>query len=474
MKNFSIMKKTYLFCLASLAFGLTACENYFDEKYMDNGDPQYTHNPTVIYTLTDADYKTVATNKANIALAESMDVEGDSTYQKALAQLSKTHYFDSLITPSQFLPAFLHNKYLQFDEGAVAKITYNYFDGTPEWLDLFNQTIRYELKAKDYKTVWGVDDKRYLTPANEAQVTNFLPMIEDNYLLGAKYSFAEYEGAPVRTKEVLYIYKDGVTWEIYSNDPVAYILQEETHGQVLNFLHNTYPYAIEGDSAIILQYNSKTKLYAATEYKHDGVEFVTIDGISEEHMSFGLSSEGWKELPIYYRQALAGDADQGEIVTQDFDMEEGITYIWTFDTKYGMKATSFVSGANHAGEGWCILPGITLKKAVKPALSFDQAVNYVGNLGDTVYTQLSVWVSTDYDPENPDVREATWTQLPWNKNEDGTYVFPEGVNWVYVNSGYMDLSQWNNETIYIGFRYLCAPNQKSTTWEIKNILVNEP
>ena len=467
------MKAKYIL-VAALAFGLTACENYFDEKYMDNGDPQYTHNPTVIYTLTDADYKTVATNKANIALAASMDVEGDSTYQKALAQLSKTHYFDSLITPSKFLPAFLHNKYLQFDEGAVAKITYNYFDGTPEWLDLFNQTIRYELKAKDYKTVWGVDDKRYLTPANEAQVTNFLPMIEDNYFLGAKYSFAEYEGAPVHTKEVLYIYKDGVTWQIYSNDPVAYILQEETHGQVLNFLHNTYPYAIEGDSAIILQYNSKTKLYAATEYKHDGVEFVTIDGISEEHMSFGLSSEGWKELPIYYRQALAGDADQGEIVTQDFDMEEGITYIWAFDTKYGMKATSFYSGANHAGEGWCILPGITLKKAVKPALSFDQAVNYVGNLGDTVYTQLSVWVSTDYDPENPDVRNATWTQLPWNKNEDGTYVFPEGVNWVYVNSGYMDLSQWNNETIYIGFRYLCAPNQKSTTWEIKNILVNEP
>ena len=88
MKNFSIMKKTYLFCLAFLALGLTACENYFDEKYMDNGDPQYTHTPTVIYTLTDADYKTVATNKANIALAESMDVEGDSTYQKALAQLS--------------------------------------------------------------------------------------------------------------------------------------------------------------------------------------------------------------------------------------------------------------------------------------------------------------------------------------------------------------------------------------------------
>lgn len=471
------MKAKYILSLVALAFGLTACENYFDEKYLDNGDPQYTHTPTVLYTLSNADYKTIANNKTNIELAASMDtIPGDSTHQKALAQLSKTLYFDSIITPSKFLPAFLHNKYLQFDEGAVAKVTYNMFDGLPEYLDIFNQTIRYELKSSNYKTVWNGDtDKKYLTAANEAQVTQFLPQVEDDYFVGVKYAYAENIGDPIVDKEVLYIYKDGYLWQIYSSSTKpTFILPSYTNGDVLKYLANEYPYATTKDSVIVLQYNSKTKLYAATEYYFDGVAFVENNGISEEHMSFGLSAEGWKELPIYYRQALAGDADQGEIVTQDFDLEEGITYIWTFDTRYGMKATSFYSSANHAGEGWCVLPAISLKKAVKPALSFDHAVNYIGNLGDTVFTQLSVWVSTDYNPEAPDVRNATWTQLPWNKNEDGTYVFPEGTNWVYVNSGFMDLSEWKNQTIYIGFRYLCAPNQKSTTWEIKNILVNEP
>ena len=43
--------KKYLFCLATLALGLTACENYFDEKYMDNGDPQISVVKTYDYTL---------------------------------------------------------------------------------------------------------------------------------------------------------------------------------------------------------------------------------------------------------------------------------------------------------------------------------------------------------------------------------------------------------------------------------------
>ena len=32
------MKKVYLFSIAALVLGLTACDNYFDAKYLDNGD----------------------------------------------------------------------------------------------------------------------------------------------------------------------------------------------------------------------------------------------------------------------------------------------------------------------------------------------------------------------------------------------------------------------------------------------------
>ena len=58
------MKAKYIL-VAALAFGLTACENYFDEKYMDNGDPQIKVVETIDYTLSSDDYKTIAENKVN-------------------------------------------------------------------------------------------------------------------------------------------------------------------------------------------------------------------------------------------------------------------------------------------------------------------------------------------------------------------------------------------------------------------------
>jgi hypothetical protein len=79
-------------------------------------------------------------------------------------------------------------------------------------------------------------------------------------------------------------------------------------------------------------------------------------------------------------------------------------------------------------------------------------------------------VSTDY---TDDARSATWTQLPWNK-WDGEKGVPDANSWTYYNSGRMDLSAWNGQTIYIGFRYKTESGQTCPTWEVKNILVNEP
>ena len=116
-----------------------------------------------------------------------------------------------------------------------------------------------------------------------------------------------------------------------------------------------------------------------------------------------------------------------------------------------------------------MLPKIKLKAAKQPALSFDHAQNYVTD--DIRYEQLTVWVSTDY---NGDVRKAHWTQLEWNKDEQGNYIFPTGADWNYVNTGRMDLSPWIDQKINIGFRYKTNAGEANPKWEIKNILVNEP
>lgn len=469
MKNFSIMKKTYLFCLASLALGLTACDNYFDEKYMDNGDPQMSVVETVDYTLTSDDYKTIADNKVNKKYAANLDsINETDLYSTALAAVGEKRCFNDMASADMYVPAFIYNKYPQYDAGSICNITYLTDEGEPAYLELFNQTIQYELKSKDYKAIYG-DETNYLTPANEDQVTLFLPMVDDDYLCGAKYNFAEAAGGPVSVKEVLYLYKDGVVWEVYNSAEVnAQILPASANGQAEKWLSTTYPYAVSDQVVVLMTYNKNTKFYESTEYMFDGEAWNETTGIVEETMSFALS-EGWAaNLSTYYRQAVAGEGNLGKIQLFHYDLEDGISYIWRFDNLYGMRGSAYVGGP-HYGEGWFVTPKIKLKNSTSPALSFDHALNY-GPTDETREQQVTVWVSTDF---TDDVHSATWKQLPWNEWNGETGV-PDANSWTYYNSGRMDLSEWNNQTIYIGFCYKTEAGQTCPTWEVKNLLVNEP
>ncbi len=469
MKNFSIMKTRYIFSIVALALGFTACDNYFDDKYLDNGDPQTSVVKTYDYTLTDADYKTIADNKTNKAYAANLDslkdLEGDNV--AALALVGETKCFNDIASADLYVPAFIYAKYPHLDPGSIFNVTYLTDEGQPLYLEFYNATIQYALTSANYKAVWGDTDHSYLTPANEAQLTLFLPMIEDDYLIGVKYNFAEAEGAPVTEKEVLYIYKDGAVWQPYESATVS-ILPAEANGQAVKYLSLTYPYAQKDDQQVLLSYDSKDKHYVATEYNYDGTEWKANTGIVEETMSFVLSS-GWAaNLSTYYKQAVAGEGNLGKIQLFHYDLEDGISYIWRFDNLYGMRGSAYVGGP-HYGEGWFVTPKIKLKNSTAPALSFDHALNY-GPTDETRTEQITVWVSTDFVD---DARTATWTQLPWNEWNGETGV-PDANSWTFFNSGRMDLSRWNNQTIYIGFRYKTEAGQTCPTWEVKNILVSEP
>ncbi len=472
MKNFSIMKKTYIlgaaFVLGTLSL-CTSCENYFDEKYMDNGDPQIAVVKTIDYTLTSDDYKTIADNKTNKKYAADQDSINETTiYSTSLAAVGEKRYFNDLASADMYVPAFIYNKYPQFDPGSMCNITYLTYEGQPAYLDLYNQTIQYEMKSKDYKAIYG-DETNYLTPANEYMVTDFLPMVEDDYLCGAKYNFAEEVGGPVTTKEVLYIYKNGFIWEVYTSSEVdVHILPASANGQAEKWLTNTYPYAVADQVVVLMNYDKTSKLYVATEYTYNGEAWNATTGIVEETMSFMLGSGWMANLSTYYKQAVAGEGNLGKIQLFHYDLEDGISYIWRFDNLYGMRGSAY-SGGPHYGEGWFVTPKIKLKNATAPALSFDHALNY-GPTDETREQQITVWVSTDF---TDDARTATWTQLPWNE-WNGTTGVPDANSWTYYNSGRMDLSAWNNQTIYIGFRYKTEAGQTCPTWEVKNILVNEP
>jgi hypothetical protein len=115
---------------------------------------------------------------------------------------------------------------------------------------------------------------------------------------------------------------------------------------------------------------------------------------------------------------------------------------------------------------WMISPQIDLSVATNPYISFESADGY--DNGAT----LHLYVSTDYTG-SATPWTSTWTELFFTR--------PPSTNPNYsafVSSGKVDLSDYNGSTIYIAWVYRGADpagtsTDKTTTWEIDNVLVAE-
>ena len=163
------MKKNILSLLA-ISLILGSCD--YNDKYFDGLDdmskPQDINK--VEYLLTADDYKAISNNKENKALAASMDegviVEGkpDSTHIKALKAFGSKQMFDDVITPAEFLPAFIANKWYYKDELTEIVIKYNTERDRPQYIKDLDATREYILSADDYEAVWGDTGVEYLTP----------------------------------------------------------------------------------------------------------------------------------------------------------------------------------------------------------------------------------------------------------------------------------------------------------------------
>lgn len=141
---------------------------------------------------------------------------------------------------------------------------------------------------------------------------------------------------------------------------------------------------------------------------------------------------------------------KGDWTIEDKTLPEGLTYVWNFDSKYGMKASAYISKC-FASESWLISPAINLPAGVK-TLSIHEAMNQLkgGNRADHV----NVMVSTD---------KANWSVV----NMAG---WPAGTDWTFGDYT-ADFSTYAGKTIYIAFKYTstdsCAP-----TWEVEKLSIN--
>lgn len=452
------MKKVlYIFTIALL---FVACENF----YLEN---QLGYQPTIddvrnfAYTLTEADYASIASNPTNIATAISMgSFENDSSVYVRLQNLKTDKYFaDTLIAPELFIPAFMAARYPNLSEGTICEVTYRITADMPIYFAEF-KTIR---PVKDPATPYtSIDD---VIPALDTLVVPRMKKEGYKYVVNFSdaityiYQYVDSAFSLFQSEMIDVIALSNADYATIGTSKIA-----DAQTTINIYLSRRFPYAVADTKYGIIYKNDKGANTFA-EFTYDGTKWNMLSTIADETMSFEVKGVWKANTSTYLSEPFLGHG-QGKFVIQNVLLQDPLTYVWYYSSSYGMCASAYKDNASWDSEAWLVSPVIKLKKARNPQLIFDQAFNKAPNFIE----EATVLVSTDY---KGDVTTCNWTPLEWNKNEDGSLNVPPGVSWVFQTTGNLDLSAFKGQSIYLGFRYTTSGGI-SGTWEIKNVLVYEP
>ena len=166
-------------------------------------------------------------------------------------------------------------------------------------------------------------------------------------------------------------------------------------------------------------------------------------------------SGGEQQGGTIFSQAFKADGQGSFTIENKKELPEGVTYVWSYDNRYGMKASAYANNTNFASESWLISPVIDLTTAKKPTLTFRHALNYFTSV-DKAKEEATVWAK----PEG-----GEWAQL-------SGVGYPESLSWTFIDSGEIDLSTYVGKKIQIGFKYVSTA-EKAGTWEVDAFAVIE-
>ncbi len=163
------MKKNIIKLLSLVAVAVLgwSCEtDYFNEHNLDGWEPdtEITDVQSVEYTLTAADYATIANNSSNETIAEAAGAEAVA----ALAAVKTNCYFTSSTDAETYLKSFVSGKWNNFlSNGSSVSVNYDLAEPMSEELQALNAATTYTVSAEDYKKVWESEEEyySYVTPA---------------------------------------------------------------------------------------------------------------------------------------------------------------------------------------------------------------------------------------------------------------------------------------------------------------------
>ena len=141
-----------LMAAAAVSATLNGCDdNAWNDKldgFKDKENEPLTEVQTIDYTMTDADYASVSSDKTNQALA-------GEDLANALANVGKQKCFSEQIPAEDYAPALLASKYYYLDNGSAVNLTYRQSVGLPAYLADAAAAELYTVTEDDYKnTVW--------------------------------------------------------------------------------------------------------------------------------------------------------------------------------------------------------------------------------------------------------------------------------------------------------------------------------
>lgn len=338
----------------------------------------------------------------------------------------------------------------------------HFLDGFEEGVDYDNsQTGSYTLTADDYSAISKLMTSEATT---DAEKTAAKAIASNLYFNKVSEYPASYAIIPFLSTSTFpyYLAGNGSTVDIVFNEAaeapeeltaiagaktysVSAANYKEVWGSDEDFIEGFAPmFSAEKNLPGVLKANITDAVsgnYAVVSYKESPVNPV-----------FTVSDNA----PKVFLNATFAEGDEG-FTMDNVKLPEGSTYVWKHDNYKGdayMKASGYVNKASRESEGWIISPEFDI--TANAVLTFDQAWKNFKSV-DNAKQEATVWVR---------VKGGSWAQVtPLN--------FPENTSYDFYPSGDIDLSAYTGKTVQVGFCYKSS-TASAGTWEVKNVLVQEP
>lgn len=172
---------------------------------------------------------------------------------------------------------------------------------------------------------------------------------------------------------------------------------------------------------------------------------------------------GTASYTITVKEALGeNDIYKNDCLTSDCgftSIYEGEINPWSIDSKYGLKASAYISNKPNASDAIMASPVLDLTNRKGATLSFQHAVNQFRLNGELI----NIAETGNYCSIVAREEGGEWTVV-------NGLTFPETYSWNFVDCESVDLNAYAGKKMQFGFRYISTA-EIAGTWEIKNITV---